>query len=320
MPRLRLTILGSGAIGLALAATYAHAGADVTLLGRGSVVAQLKQTGIHVTGVAGEYHIEPHRLKVSDVGAPDHEDLMCDVLIVATKAYQVRAALEDLAKQQGSAFAPKMVLLLQNGWGSGGEVRSLLAADVPIFSGIMMIGIERRTDTHIHVNVLAGPIRLGSLFGFDAAPMRQVVELGNHGFLPMDDDDNIEPTILNKFLFNSCLNALGALTNMSYGELVTNPKTRHLITHIADETIRVVQIERHVSLAADGVDYVGNTLLPFVIPKAAAHRSSMLQDVEASRKTEIDYLNGATVRMGRMFGVATPYNDVITHLIEAKAS
>lgn len=317
MSQVHLTILGSGSIGLALAATYVHAGANVTILGRGTGRAQLKQSGIQVTGVAGEHFIEPNRLKVSDVAAADPEDLMCDVLIVATKAYQVKAALEDLVKQQGANFAPKMVLLLQNGWGSGDEVRTILPAHIPIFSGIMMIGIERRTPTHINVNVLAGPVRLGSLFKADAAPMKRVVEIGGKGFLPIDYDENIEPTILNKFLFNSCLNALGALTNMSYGELVTNPHTRHLIENVADEIIKVVQMERNYSLAASGAEYVEKTLLPFVIPKAAAHRSSMLQDVEAGRKTEIDYLNGATVRIGRTFGIATPCNDVVSNLIRA---
>lgn len=314
-----VTVLGSGAVGLAVAASYAHAGANVTILGRGPVLEQLKKTGIRVTGVAGEHLIDPGRLKISDVGEPQPEDLMCDVLIVATKAYQVKTALENLVKQQGSAFAPQMVLLLQNGWGSANEVRAILPAHVAIFSSIMMIGIERRSSTHINVNVQASPIRVGTLFDFDAAPMRQVVQIGAKGFLPIEFDEKIEPAILNKFLFNSCLNALGALTSMSYGELVSSSHTRHLIANIADETIRVIQKERHLSLATNGFDYVEKTLVPFVLPKAAAHRSSMLQDVEAGRKTEIDYLNGATVRIGKTFGIATPYNDFITHLIQAKA-
>jgi 2-dehydropantoate 2-reductase len=148
--------------------------------------------------------------------------------------------------------------------------------------------------------------------------MRLAVQQGQSGFLPMVYEDNIEPAILNKFLFNSCLNALGALTGMTYGELLGNPSTRHLITHIADETIRLVQLERNLCLAASGVDYVENSLLPLVIPKGAAHRSSMFQDVEAGRRTEIDYLNGAAVRMGHARGIATPYNDVISNLIRAR--
>lgn len=105
---------------------------------------------------------------------------------------------------------------------------------------------------------------------------------------------------------------------MTYGELVSNVHTRHLIKQVADETIRVVRAERQAEVAVDGVSYVEQTLTPFVLPKAAAHRSSMLQDVEAGRRTEIDYLNGAVVRMGQRHGVATPANDAIACLVRAR--
>jgi 2-dehydropantoate 2-reductase len=318
MKPLRITVLGGGSVGLAVAATYARAGAEVTLLTRGAPVQSLREAGITATGVAGEHHIEPRRLKVSDVEYPDPEDTDCDALILATKAYQVHAALQSLMQSAGANFAPKAVLLLQNGWGSAHEVRDLLPATVAIFSSIMMIGIERRAPTHIHVNVQASPIRVGTLFASADDAMRMAVERGQSGFLPIVYEDNIEAAILNKFLFNSCLNALGALTKMTYGELVGNANTRHLITNLANETIKLVQLERNLKLAASGADYVENFLLPLAIPKGAAHRSSMLQDVEAGKRTEIDYLNGAVVRMGASHGMATPYNDAISGLIRAR--
>jgi 2-dehydropantoate 2-reductase len=71
MTGLRITVLGSGSVGLALAATYARADVDVTVLARGLAVQQLQQSGITVTGVAGDHQIEPRRLKVSDVESPD---------------------------------------------------------------------------------------------------------------------------------------------------------------------------------------------------------------------------------------------------------
>lgn len=63
MTGLRITVLGSGSVGLAVAATYALAGVDVTVLARGAVLAQLRQGGITVTGVAGDHHIAP-RVKI----------------------------------------------------------------------------------------------------------------------------------------------------------------------------------------------------------------------------------------------------------------
>jgi 2-dehydropantoate 2-reductase len=288
------------------------------VLARGSAVPLLRKVGITVTGVAGDHHIGPQRLKISDVDCPDPQDMRCDVLIVATKAYQVRDALIGLTLKTDRAMLPLAVLLLQNGWGSANEVRDILPATVAVFSSIMMIGIERRTPAHVNINVQAGPVRVGTLFASPADGMRVAVECGQSGFLPIVYEDPIESLILNKFLFNTCLNALGALTKMSYGELVSNANTSRLIASLADETIRVVQAERQLLLAQSGTEYFERSLLPLVIPKGAAHRSSMFQDVEAGRRTEIDYLNGAVVRMGAAHGIATPFNDVIAGLICAR--
>lgn len=318
MTPLRMTVLGSGSVGLAIAATYAQAGQSVTLLARGSAVSLLRSNGVTVTGVCGDHQVGPQGLRVADADRPEPQDVDCDVLVVATKAYQVADVLKALMQQAGSALAPKAVLLLQNGWGSADEARAALPADVPVFSSIMMIGIERRSPTHVNVNVQASPIRVGTLFGAAPEGMKDAVARGKAGFLPITYEDEIEPAILNKFLFNTCLNAIGAITRMTYGELVSNEHARRLITQVADETIRVILAERRLALAPNGATYVEKTLTPFVLPKAAAHRSSMLQDVEAGRRTEIDYLNGAVVRMGQGRGIATAGNDALASLVRAR--
>jgi 2-dehydropantoate 2-reductase len=318
MTVLRISVLGSGSVGLAIAATYAQAGQNVTLLTRGAALPALRLSGITVSGVSGDHQIAPQRLKVTDAAHPDPQDIACDVLIVATKAYQVQDVLEQLMQNAAPGVAPRAVLLLQNGWGSADEARAMLPAETAVFSSIMMIGIERRSSAHVNVNVQASPIRVGTLFAAAPDLMREAVELGKAGFLPMTYEDPVEPAILNKFLFNTCLNAIGAITRMTYGELVSNEHTRHLITQVADETIRVIGAERQCALAPDGATYVEKALTPFVLPKAAAHRSSMLQDVEAGRRTEIDYLNGAVVRLGRRHRTPTPSNEAVASLIRAR--
>jgi 2-dehydropantoate 2-reductase len=313
-----MTVVGGGSVGLAFAASFARAGTDVTLLSRGPAAMLLREQGITVTGVCGDHRIGPEQLKVGDAGEPRREDLDCDVLVMATKAYQVADALKGLMRSAAPVSAPRSVLLLQNGWGSADEARDVLPSGVPVFSSIMMIGIERRSPTAVNVNVQASPVRVGTLFGAPPERMKDAVARGQDGFLPIRYDDEIEPAILDKFLFNTCLNAIGAITRMTYGDLVSNEHTRHLITQVADETIRVILAQRHRALAPDGATYVGKTLTPFVLPKAAAHRSSMLQDVEAGRRTEIDYLNGAVVRMGEASGIATPANEAVSRLVLAR--
>lgn len=321
----RLTILGTGSVGLAVAATFSQAGHVVTLLARGDAsIDPLRREGIRVTGVSGDHTIAPTALTVDDARQPSAASLACDVLVVATKAYQVTDALRTLAArwQAAGGPGPRAVLLLQNGWGSADEARATLPPETGLFSSIMMIGSERKAPNAVNINVIAGPVRVGTLFGSEAGDMQALVTstgAAGAGLLPMVYEPAIEPAMINKFLFNSCLNAAGALTGQTYGELVTHPHSRQLIVRLADEAIRVLAAARQYQASApDGARYMTDVLTPFVIPKAAAHRSSMLQDVAAGRRTEIDYLNGAIVGMGKAHRMETPFNEALVSLIHAR--
>jgi 2-dehydropantoate 2-reductase len=318
--KLRVTVVGGGSVGMAMAATLALAGVDVVMLVRTSSMALLRRDGIGVTGVSGVHAVAPDSITIDDAQCPDVCSLECDVMIMATKAYQVAEVMTSIVSMTRDTPGPRSVLLLQNGWGSADEARAIMPADVGIFSSIMMIGIERRSTTQVNINVQAGPVRIGTLFDGDSTAIQSLVAVAGQGFLPMVYEDKIEPAILNKFLFNTCLNATGALTGQTYGELIKNAHSRSLIIHLANETIRVLAATHGYQAAENGLHYVEAMLTPFVIPKAAAHRSSMLQDVEVGRRTEIDYLNGAVVRMGRSKGIATPFNEAILSLVHAAAA
>lgn len=142
--------------------------------------------------------------------------------------------------------------------------------------------------------------------------------VGARGFLPVGHEPNIQHTIFAKLLFNTCMNPTGALIGRNYGDLLENQRSRGLIIHLADETLRVFASSNGYRPAENGRHYVEGTLVPVVIPRAASHRSSMVQDLEAGRRTEIDYLNGAIVRMGREVGIDTPFHQSIVVLIRAR--
>jgi 2-dehydropantoate 2-reductase len=112
MLKLRITVFGGGSVGLAIAASCACAGLDVTLLTRGSSVGLLQSVGIAVTGVTGTHTVSPYKITVDDAERPNVTSLDCDILVVATKAYQVSGALIAIAAQAGPGAGPKSVLLL----------------------------------------------------------------------------------------------------------------------------------------------------------------------------------------------------------------
>jgi 2-dehydropantoate 2-reductase len=302
MKALRLTVIGGGSVGMGVAASFAIGGAQATLLVRAASVEVLRTQGIRVTGVLGNHTIPPGLIYIDEADSANSSSLDCDVLVVATKAYQVADVLRSFADAHSIGSGPRSVLLLQNGWGSADEARAVMPANVGIFSSAIVTGFERRELSLVNVNVHAGPVRIGSLFGDDPEAIHAMLTAAKAGFLPMAFEPNIENAVLTKFLFNNSLNATGALIGGSYGELVEDAQSRGVLIRLADEAIRVLRATRAYKTFDSGLHYVESTLIPIVVPKARAHRSSMLQDIEAGRKTEIDYLNGAVLKMGRSCG------------------
>jgi 2-dehydropantoate 2-reductase len=115
-----------------------------------------------------------------------------------------------------------------------------------------------------------------------------------------------------KLTFNAATNPVGALTRLTHGQVCERPDLRRLVTGLVDEGKAVVSAQG-IELDADPEELIDYAAKPEV---AYDHKASMLQDIEARRPTEIDYLNGGIVRFGREHGVATPLNEMITALVK----
>src|SRR5207253_5294270 len=115
-----------------------------------------------------------------------------------------------------------------------------------------------------------------------------------------------------KVIFNASTNPVGALTGLTHGRVCEEPALRRLVSGLVDEG-KAVAAAMGIELDADPEELIDHAAKPEV---AYGHKASMLQDVEARRQTEIDYLNGGIVRFGRDNGVATPLNAAIQALVK----
>jgi 2-dehydropantoate 2-reductase len=113
-------------------------------------------------------------------------------------------------------------------------------------------------------------------------------------------------------IFNASTNPIGALTGLTHGQVCERPDLRALVTSLVDEG-KAVAAAQGIALDADPEDLIDHAAKPEV---AYGHKASMLQDVEARRQTEIDFLNGGIARFGRELGVPTPSHDTITALVK----
>jgi 2-dehydropantoate 2-reductase len=115
-----------------------------------------------------------------------------------------------------------------------------------------------------------------------------------------------------KVIFNAATNPIGALTGLTHGRVCERPDLRALVSGLVDEGTAVATAQGIV-LDADPEELIDHAARPDV---AYGHKASMLQDVEARRPTEIDYLNGGIARFGRELGVPTPLHDAVVALIK----
>ena len=121
------------------------------------------------------------------------------------------------------------------------------------------------------------------------------------------------PAQWRKVIFNAATNPVGALTGLTHGRVCERPDLRAIVSALVDEG-KAVAAAQGIVLDADPEDLIDHAAKPDV---AYGHKASMLQDVEARRKTEVEFLNGGIGRFGRELGVPTPLNDAITQLIRA---
>lgn len=315
MANMTATVIGAGSVGLGVAASLAVAGLNVTLMARAASVAALQTLDITISGQHGNHRLAVGTIKIEDAARPTDAARATDMLVVTTKTYDLASALAPFA----GAPAPRAVLCLQNGLGASEVTRHALGPAVPVFASAMMIGLEREGLAHVSINAAAGPILTGGLLDDDITRLRPFVEAAQGGFLPIELDAAIRNTIYFKLLFNTCMNPTGALTGLTYGELVRNPNTLGLIAKLADETLRTFAADCGYAPAPDGQSYVAKMLAPAVLARSAEHRSSMVQDIDAGRRTEIDTLNGAVAAIAAQHGIATPTHDAIIALIKARA-
>ena len=298
---MRVTIVGCGAVGSLFAANLARLD-DVEVwafdLDREHVAA-INEHGLRLSG-AGEVvgklsaTTDAAELPPSDFG------------IVATKCMHTAPAIEATA----AAFANGSVCSVQNGVGN----EEVLAQHVErVIRGTTFPAGRVVEPGHVQWDV-KGDTTIGP-FEPRPAPMADVERLADactRGGMPTQAVADARGPQWRKLIFNAATNPIGALTGLTHGRVVEDAGLRRLVSQLVDEG-KAVAAAQGIELDADPEELIDHAARPDV---AYDHKASMLQDVEARRPTEIDYLNGGISRFGREQGVPTPMNDAVTALIK----
>ncbi len=304
----RILVAGAGALGSLYGAFLRRAGHHVTLLGRAAHLEAIHDRGLAVDGVFGEATARGFELAADakDVGGP------FDLIVLAVKSY----AVEPTAKPLDRALAENgRLLALQNGLGHVEALTALVGAD-RLLAAPVLIGATVPGPGRVRVTVYAKPVKIGSASPQGIAGARRWAEILSAAGIPSEPTDRLLAFLWEKMLYNLPLNALGALLRVPYGALAERAESRRIMDDVIGEAFAVARAEGADLLWADAAacrDHFYGTLLPPTV----GHRSSMLQDLENGRRTEIDALNGYVVERGSALGLPTPRNLVLTGLVHA---
>ena len=298
---MRVCIVGCGAVGSLFAA---H-------------LAQLEEVDVWAYDLAREHvdAINEHGLRLSGVGelvgrlraTTDAAELPpCNFGIVATKSMHTESALAATAH----AFGDGSVCSVQNGVGNEEVIARHVAR---VIRGTTFPAGRIVEPGHVQWDV-AGDTTIGP-FEPSPAPLEEVEQLADactRAGMPTKALADARGAQWRKVIFNAATNPVGALTGLTHGRVCEFAPLRRLVSVLSDEGKAVASVQG-IELDADPEELIDHAAKPEV---AYDHKASMLQDVEARRTTEIDYLNGGIARFGREHGVATPLNDAVTALVK----
>jgi 2-dehydropantoate 2-reductase len=135
------------------------------------------------------------------------------------------------------------------------------------------------------------------------------------GGIPCIPTREIEKDLWAKMLFNCPLNALGAILGVSYGALGESRWARRAMEMIIDEIFMVMEAAGFRTYWDSKADYSA-AFYGTLIPRTAKHFASTLQDLRASKRTEIDSLNGAVLNLAEVYDLAVPANEVVCQIIK----
>lgn len=299
---MRVVIVGPGALGCLFGGLLSKK-AEVWLLDHDPARAEriIKNQGISCHGVSGKWQANiPATSKPQDIG-------VADLVMICTKAYDTH---EAITLAQPLVTKDTVVLTLQNGIGNV-EIISEVVGEDKVLAGITHQAATLLGEAKIE-HTGTGETVIGHLEGKMPVAIRNIRELFSKAKIDTTISRNIKGALWSKLVVNAGINPLSAITHLKNGQLKEVEEVSELLRAAVVEAVRVAR-KKKIKLIYDDPLSKADA----VCQMTAKNISSMLQDVLAKKRTEIDTINGVIVKQGKMCGVQTPVNYVLYQLVKA---
>jgi 2-dehydropantoate 2-reductase len=292
----RIAVVGAGGVGGFLGGLLARAGHEVALLARGDHLRTIRESGLHVKSSVGEFDARP---RASD----DPKEIgPCDLVLFTVKTYDTEAAAPVLPHLLKPSVG--RVLTLQNGVESAGKLAAVVGSEA-VLAGCAYMQSTRTAPGRIEQN---GQFRV--VFGEPGrkpGPIAQRI----HGLfvaagIPCELADDADLALWKKFAFITAVAGVCGVERMPLGEVVASGSARAMLADAMRETCAVA-FARKIVMPSRFVEQGLEIAASF--PRDS--KPSLLHDLEAGRRLEIDALSGAIVRLGAEVGIPTPIHRLL---------
>jgi len=273
----------------------------------------VRRDGLRIDGLLGDHVVRPAGAWTTLKEVPEGPSV--SAILICVKSNTTAAAVQDLA-HSGLAGDDTLVVSLQNGLGNLEKIREFFDRQVS-FGGRVIFGAESREPGTVFVSVWADSVLIGgpSTDAGVAAGKELADELTRCG-IETGFTRDIESALWGKVLYNVGLNPLSSLLEVPYGELGEDKNARALLEDTIREAFRVAFREADLGWG-DDEEYLTH-FFNRLLPATRSHHSSMLQDMENGRETEIEGITGEVIRRAEKYGIPVPVNKVIYKLVKAK--
>ncbi|MFA5779175.1 MAG: 2-dehydropantoate 2-reductase [Elusimicrobiota bacterium] len=303
---MKITIIGAGAMGTLFAGLLSKGGNDVYLLTRNKKTEKiLKKTGIKISGITKTI-IPSSKLKITTNPA---EICRPDLIIILVKSRDTVSTVPSIKKMLGK---DTIVLTLQNGLGNYETLsrylsKKNLSRDC---RGIIISGTTSESSTLvksgeiIHTGKGETIIEEGNFSG-------QIAGIFNKCGIKTVLSDKIESVIWSKLVLNCAINPVAAISGVRNGEIIKYKNLFEVAVEAGKEVVTVAKKMKIKILFSDVAQIIKNVCLA-----TSKNTNSMLADILSERKTEIDSLNGAVVKIAEKLKVPVPVNKSLYRIVK----
>ena len=313
---MKIAVIGAGAIGSVIGGLLSKAGEDVTLICRKPHVDAINQNGLILDGESGKMVIR--------VKAAENLDFKPDLALLTVKSQDI----ESSVKKVQPFLSGTLVVTMQNGVQSDDLVAGVLGKENIISSVVTFNGEFLEPGKALYSSLLSKTVLLiGEPFGAKGNRLQSLSALFNKA-LPTDISEDIRGAHWTKLLWN-LITAVPAVTGLSYQEGNHYPQIRELNINLMKEGLEVIKLAGIKTAPVPSfplslIETMAKMPLPECssmmknIIESAGERhtlGSILQSIKRGKSTEVDYMNGEIVNLGKKTGIPTPTNSLMVELV-----